>query len=869
MTTPFTPQLFGRYYLTARLGQGGMGEVFKARFIGADRFEKLCVIKRILPQFAHDPTLLTMLSDEAQVAVQLSHSNVVQVFDFGQVEHQYYLSMEFVDGVDLAAVIREARHRKQAIPPPVACAIIADVCRGLDYAHRKTDLHGMPLRVVHRDVSPQNILLSFEGEVKVTDFGIAKAATNLGLSLPGSIRGKLAYMSPEQAAGQVVDARSDIFSTAVVLYELLTLRPFFHASSDTEFLERVRTLNIAQVQFPPEIPPAVAAVLRSALHQDPVQRTQHAADMEAALRAASLAPALAPFVRTLCRVQYDTRQQQLEPPLDATIKSRLQQQESGVIVATAGVAATVALREQTGSRSGKRRVTTTALASSVQGFSLHQFFLSFGLVTITDFLKPLVAIAPVLLSIFAMATVIYYFRAIRRYLACNPVERVFHSGPGKTFAFMLVGTVIWTLATVVSFFTPARGVIASEVASVANLQETLFRLSRDVTAIRATTDAIATGVRDLQDAVARLHAAGGAIAAPRTSAEWYHNARYHELEGRHADAADAYVHFLLLEPGYLDAHEAYQQLLRRLHGEARAEVLYREALGAQAKHPLVRLMTARFLVPAARHAVATDVLASHKAYAPAYYEQLKAAVDSGLNALTAQQWRDAKVSVDQLQALEAAGKFRSFFLDRSALQQADTVVQTVATMYDQFGTHYTGQPMRISADQSASAVSLTLMPQEGRVVKIWYRLRESDAFEETGFEDKIDSLTGLPAPVFSFPLALEPGHYTLQAKYVDTNDAESPVVSHPLDVLPFSVGLIPQPGEQRGTSDVHVHFRGYRNHRYTRFLFSLDHNRVNLQAENDRALLAAVPRGDHTLYVRAERADGTYTETHPISVHVP
>jgi len=269
------PVTFGRYRLLERIGQGGMAEVFRAKSYGVEGFEKVVVIKRILPELAERPDFVTLFIQEAKLAVRLSHANVVQAFDLGTATGAYYIAMEYVHGADLAQILARAKRENRELPFALSVYIAAEVAKGLDYAHRRRDENGKPLTIVHRDVSPQNILVSFEGEVKVADFGIAKA-----LGAPGEsdeledtqsrrLRGKFAYMSPEQAKGEPVDARTDIFSLGVVLYECITgANPFF-APSAIETLRRVH-----QCEYPPpellrpDVPAELVELLNGMLASD-------------------------------------------------------------------------------------------------------------------------------------------------------------------------------------------------------------------------------------------------------------------------------------------------------------------------------------------------------------------------------------------------------------------------------------------------------------------------------------------------------------------------------------------------------------------------------------------------------------------------
>ena len=243
-----------------------MGEIYLARLERESGFAKAVVIKRILPQYSDDPAFVEMFTREARIAAQLSHQNVVQIFDHGQHGGAYFIAMEYVHGRDLRTLLEAARERDaEALPLPVVMAILTAAARGLSYAHRCRDLEGRPLNIIHRDVSPQNILISYEGEIKLTDFGLARDVDDDQVE-SGQVQGKFAYMSPEQTFGYELDARSDLFSLGIVAYELFTGRRPFEGDSTRELVRAIRageyTLATAHR---PELPQALDAVLAKAL----------------------------------------------------------------------------------------------------------------------------------------------------------------------------------------------------------------------------------------------------------------------------------------------------------------------------------------------------------------------------------------------------------------------------------------------------------------------------------------------------------------------------------------------------------------------------------------------------------------------------
>ncbi len=280
------PTPFGKYYLLERINVGGMAEVFRAKAFGVEGFERLVAVKRILPNIAEDKEFIRMFIEEAKLAVQLNHANIAQIFDLGVVDGAYYIALEHVHGRDLRGMFDRCRLIGEPMPVSQACFTVMKVCEGLDYAHNKRDQSGRELHLVHRDVSPQNILVSFEGEVKLIDFGIAKAAGKGSKTQAGILKGKFGYMSPEQVRGIPIDRRSDVFSCGIVLYELLTGERLFVGESDFSTLEKVRNVEI----LPPStynrrIPDELERIVLKALAKDVEDRYQNAIDLHDELQA--------------------------------------------------------------------------------------------------------------------------------------------------------------------------------------------------------------------------------------------------------------------------------------------------------------------------------------------------------------------------------------------------------------------------------------------------------------------------------------------------------------------------------------------------------------------------------------------------------
>ncbi|RKH42113.1 serine/threonine protein kinase [Corallococcus sp. AB050B] len=299
-------QPYGQYVLVRKLAEGGMAEIFLAKLLGADGFERNVVLKRMLPSLSAIPDFVEMFRDEARLAAKLSHPHIVQIHELGFTDGCYYICMEYLAGEDFSTTLRLAGRRRQYVPLPVVMRVLIDAARGLHFAHTFTNEQGQPLHVVHRDVSPSNLYVTYQGQVKVLDFGIAKAESRLVQTRTGVVKGKYIYMAPEQAQGKEVDPRADVFSLGVSLYEAVThVRPFsrendlavLNALLQGEF-EKPRALR-------PDLPEGLEAIILKAMAIKPEDRYASAEDFAEALETfaagfqggAASPPALGTFLR--------------------------------------------------------------------------------------------------------------------------------------------------------------------------------------------------------------------------------------------------------------------------------------------------------------------------------------------------------------------------------------------------------------------------------------------------------------------------------------------------------------------------------------------------------------------------------------------
>src|SRR4051794_14837474 len=274
-----------RYRITERVAAGGMAEVFRGVAESMRGFKKNVAIKRILPALTKNKKFVAMFLDEARLSLSLQHANIVQVFDIGHTEDTYFIVMEFVDGVDLKAILDWRRRIGKRVPVAHSLYVIMEVCKGISYAHELTNQENdAPLGIVHRDISPPNVLMSKQGEVKVVDFGLAKATSQVEITDPGVVKGKMSYLSPEAARGEEVDQRADIFAVGILLYEMLTGKRLFYGETDYQTVELVRNAKIPPIKPQnPQVEPELEDIVRKALAKRKEDRFQSPIDLQDAL----------------------------------------------------------------------------------------------------------------------------------------------------------------------------------------------------------------------------------------------------------------------------------------------------------------------------------------------------------------------------------------------------------------------------------------------------------------------------------------------------------------------------------------------------------------------------------------------------------
>src|SRR5687767_5661929 len=279
------PRAFGKYEVLARLATGGAANIFLARQPGAAGFHKLVCLKTLLPERATDADFVAMFLDEARLAARLNHPNCVQIYDLGRVRGSYYISMEYIFGETLWNLLATVTKLRTPLPAQHVASIMSSVCDGLHHAHELKDPNGRPYNLVHRDVSPQNVMVTFEGQTKIVDFGIAKAETGRAPTIAGIVKGKFSYMSPEQITGGAIDRRSDVYSLGIVLFECLASRRLYRGDTPEEIARLILEHRAPRLRdVVPEIPGALDNIAAIALARHPSKRFQTAHAMGEALR---------------------------------------------------------------------------------------------------------------------------------------------------------------------------------------------------------------------------------------------------------------------------------------------------------------------------------------------------------------------------------------------------------------------------------------------------------------------------------------------------------------------------------------------------------------------------------------------------------
>lgn len=829
------PLTFGKYELLEKIAGGGMAEVFRARTFGLEGFQKPVAIKRILPHLSTQSDFIAMLADEAKTVVRLTHANIVEVYDFGKVDDSYYLAMEFIDGIDLATLLRSCHEQKRAIPPEIAAWIVRDVCRGLAYAHGRRDEDGTHLGIVHRDISPANILIARTGEVKLTDFGIAKAASNIYATDIGVLKGKIAYMSPEQAAGEEPDKRSDLFSLGLVLLELVTGNRFFTGESQTTLLRKVKEIQIAEADIPGTLPIGLRKILTRALAHDPRNRYQTAEELEEALTifcvgiaanftAARVANFINPFLPS----------EPLWKPFAAL---------TSLVPSAYKPAATEVMKKTT---KIKKPLGWLLMFSGISG----------------DIIKPILASFSWALCLISAAGAAGAFVALRRKFRHTPLTQILDARLGMISLFLSASFVIWGVIALVQFATPARGVIASVAPPIASLQDTLANIAGKVAVIETTTTEISKDVKDIKQAIEALGNSEGLIAKPKTPQEFYHNARVYQLRGMNQQAIDAYKRFLELAPDFIDGHLVLQLLTRDSPGSAPLDGWYATLASKHPENRSVRLMRVRLLADrVARIAELEKLHTGFPDFAPVALSLAREYFDQGWVGKTRRYlttldglFADVAKSLDQQQ-------FQSLFVDKAALELELEPMRAWQRYAQSMATEWAKPLITIEASETDQGLALGFFVADQGVRKILYSIDDPTPKIETGFiPGQTNPLTNTPEPQIQVMGTILEGRHTIYAQYIDRDGHPSEIFQLQYESRPFRVRTLMRTGQLGSPKvDLDVTFMPKEGKAFAKYRYSVDQPHLDQSASGDRALLQDVPFGSHILYVKGIDPSGKET----------
>ena len=379
-----------RYRIIDKIDAGGMAEIYRGVAISIEGFEKPVAIKRILPSLCQDKKFVTMFLDEARLSMSLNQANVVQIYDIGQVDDTYFIAMEYVDGGNLRRMMQRALDQGRPIPVPIACFLIAELARALAYAHEKTGPDGKSLGIVHRDVSPPNVLVSRQGEVKLTDFGLARAASNVHVSDAGVVKGKFSYLSPEVVDGKLADPRADIYSAGIILWELLCARKLFAGKTDLETVDLVKAGEVPKPSsLRRDVDAELDAVVLRALAKNPKRRYQSARELEQELATYLFKHNLRVTQADLAGFLHSLDEQAEVQLVDVATLLRAEIQEQMRVGQLDGTLGHVALRPTDLSTPSVSKVDVASLLARLSGAPLDDLAAEAGLAALADRLETL------------------------------------------------------------------------------------------------------------------------------------------------------------------------------------------------------------------------------------------------------------------------------------------------------------------------------------------------------------------------------------------------------------------------------------------------------------------------------------------------
>jgi hypothetical protein len=612
--------------------------------------------------------------------------------------------------------------------------------------------------------------------------------------------------------------------------------------------------------LPSTIPPELRAILARALAHGVNDRYATAADFQKALHqflaerhAGTSAETVAQFLREVFSDKIEARDARLEVPIDPKVKAELSAHSGGIAIPEMSLDSDAATEVV----EAVKLTSTGAVLKSARRLFWPLFGVSFVLFFFADFFKPAFWLAPILMLLSAGTALTLYFSSIKRYLTVNPLPRVLRSKIGESFVFAFTSAIIWGIATIISAFTPPQGLLAANIKPVGTLQEQLFQLKTELSGLKSD--------------LAKLEKTAAIVPNPKTPEEFYHNARQYQLQGKTAEAINAYAAFLKQKPNYVDAHQSYQSLLRTAEGPEKTTAVYEAMQKESNNNPIVAAMAARLIPEDARIATLDELIKKfpEEYYLP--YEQLKIYLDRGMGYLTTNEWIKAKKLYDTFIAHDADAILKSHILDSDVLQKAQQSLVIFDTMYVKFGSLRTKNPITINHEQYRDSTSFTIFPQEADLQKILYALDSPSHFEETGVDyNTIDLNTNKPSIRYQISLQVPPGRHVLYAKYIDSKGTESAVKEYPFEVFPFTVSVDPKaaiPGGRDSSVDVAVEV--LQGAAITSFDYSIDNESLDRKNTGTKMTLKNLAKGSHMLFIRVHFANGTISAVKQTPFYAP
>ena len=864
---------FGRYWLKKEVGTGGMAKVYKAYLAGEGGFIKEVALKRLLPQFSADRSFVAMFTDEARLAVELSHPNIVQVYDFGRVGMEYFIAMEYVSGITFKDLIITSRSKDPLGRPKEEAVvfIVSEICKALQYAHSKTDPHGRILNIVHRDVTPHNILISYDGSVKLSDFGIAKASTNISHTETGFLKGKIAYMSPEQARGEALDGRSDIFSLGLVLFEGLTDKPLFEGRDSMVILRNLQRGEIQLDHVLKELPEKYRSVLRKALAPVADERYKDALEMYNDLT--NILHELDPLYSSF----------KLSELLKALYREEIEEEEreegerEGEIDLQTDISAERFNDETSylgGDRDLSRVPSIKTKALRVLKWHAIPIISAIALISlVNDIIRPVIFILPALVGISLLGMMITIVANRKRLPRNGKLLALLELRSGAYFIFFFVASITWGLISIIYTRLPERGLMAGHIEAVKDIQDALLKsIKSDVSEIKGGISEIQEELKGIRKSIEELGGSNALIKDPKKPAELYHNAKLYALWGETGKAIDTYQRFLEKMPQFLDVNESFLALIKNTGGIEAARRIYGDLKRRFPNDPTIEMfyLKTEGLGSEELKERLSELSKRWPKYAPAYIEIVDAILSKGWTNLTSSEKMEFADIIKEFRKLDSDGYFNGYFLDKGALEAKYNTISQIETTYLPLA-RLVEDPVDINFEQYKSGVSIGFTIKDSGYSEIRYAIdNNSTQWMSTGTSPYLrDPLTNKPMPNLSISAKLAVGKHTVYVKYLDKNGRWSDVYTKEIQVTPFIVTYAPA-GAIDISSDIRsiiVSFAVYKEGgvQIKGFRYSIDDNSLsntlNLSAGEDGVdSTIKLKAGKHSLYAKAIYADGKESE---------